>query len=312
VQVLKKIRSSASGCDDWGLVFARPANIIEHGRVVSRQLLLIQGGDEIDVTPANAADYLRSIERMYLGDGVLLQIRALQSGFYSVIPQEKIAILGPSGLLHHLGALKCPEFDPEDLRIGFEPKHGYTTESPQVKWLIETLLTFDEPQRRATVRFLTGSPSLPSGFQGLPRRLTVQLLTTATGHPAGDTYLPVIQACAGLFKLPRLGFAHLCHSFLLITFTHLLSTPQFFPWFSDTHLPIDSEKSFCLQYMPSKHSHHFYSFSFRFALMFLHQKRFSQRMNAVLVSLKIRINIFDKSIDPGLRIHLGKFNKNPC
>ena len=289
MQVLKKIRSSASGCDDWSLVFARPANMIEHGRLVSRQLQLIPGGDDVDVTPANAADYLRAIERMYLGDGVLLQIRALQSGFYSIISREKIAILGPSGLLHHLGALKCPEFDPEDLRIGFEPKHGYSAESPQVKWLIETLLTFDEPQRRATVRFLTGSPSLPSGFQGLPRRLTVQLLTTTTGHPAGDSYLPVIQACAGLFKLPRLGFTHLHHSF-----SHYIHTcsvnASFSVWFSDTHPPSDSERSFYLQYMPGKHPHHLYSIFFffsRLALMFLHQKRFPQRMNAVFGSRKV-------------------------
>jgi hypothetical protein len=257
MQALKQMRSSASVADECSLVFSQPVNIVEAGCVVSRQLHLIEDGDRVDVTEANASDYLRGIERLYLGDGIALQARALQSGFYSIISQEKISILGPSGLLHQLGALSCPEFDPEDLRIGFEPKHGYTVDSPQYSWLIETLLTFDEHQRRATVRFLTGSPSLPSGFQGLPKRLTVQLLTTTAGQPAGDSHLPCIQTCFGLFKLPRSIVAShdrmtLCvhQHFHLIPM--LCAARSFgFHSFTDTHLPSDLEKNCCLQYMPS-------------------------------------------------------------
>lgn len=203
LQALKQIKSSESSGDEWGLVFSEPANMVAQGCVVARPLHLVEGGDGVEVTAANAQEYLRAVERLYLGDGIAMQVQALRSGFYSIIPQEKISILGASGLWHLLGALACPEFDREDLRIGFEPKHGYTVDSPQYQWLIETLLTFDEDQRRATVRFLTGSPSLPSGFQGLPKRLTVQLLLHDNGQPVGDSYLPVIQCCFGLFKLPR-------------------------------------------------------------------------------------------------------------
>ncbi len=188
-------------------MFSQPAHVVEEGSIVARELHLVPGGDEIEVTAENSAEFLRAMERLYLGDGVLLQIRALQSGFYSTISQEHVAILGPSGLLHHMGALSCPEFDSEDLLIAFEPKHGYTSDSPQYKWLIETLLSFDESQRRAMVGFITGSPSLPSGFQGLPKRITVQMRLTDAGQPAGDSYLPYIQSCSGLFKLPRLGLS---------------------------------------------------------------------------------------------------------
>jgi hypothetical protein len=201
-QALKRIQSSGCGWD--GLVFACPAQIAEQGRVVPRQLELIPGGEEVDVTAENASEYLRAIERMYLGDGVLQQIRALQSGFYSIISQEDVAILGPSGLLEHMGALRCPEFDREDMLIGLKPENGYTTESPQYIWLIETLLTFDERQRRATIQFITGSPVLPSGFQGLPKRVTVQMMMTDTCQPCGDSHFPHCSTCAGLFKLPRL------------------------------------------------------------------------------------------------------------
>ena len=177
----------------------------EQGRIVARQLELVPGGGDIEVTAANASEYLRAIERMYLGDGVLQQIRALQSGFYSIISQEDVAILGPSGLLEHMGALRCPEFDREDMLIGLKPENGYTTESPQYMWLIEALLSFDEPQRRATIQFITGSPVLPSGFQGLPKRITVQMLMTDECQPCGDSHFPHCSTCAGLFKLPRLG-----------------------------------------------------------------------------------------------------------
>lgn len=229
MQALKQIRSSLSVCDDLGLVFALPVNIVHCGEIVPKQLLLAPGGDQIDVTAANASSYLRAIERMYLGEGVALQIRALQAGFYSIVSQEEISILGPSGLLRQLGALSCPKFDRADLRIGFEPKFGYSTDSPQYIWLIDTLLAFDEPQRRAVVQFLTGSPHLPSGFQGLPKRLTVQLLTTQSNQPAGDSYLPVMQTCAGLFKLPRSYFSP-CTKSLLFSFHDV--TPLIFRYSS--------------------------------------------------------------------------------
>ena len=213
-------------------MFAWPTNIVEQGCIVSRQLHLVQGGDEIEVTAANASEYLRAIERMYLGEGILLQMRALKSGFYSIVSQDKVAMLGASGLLHHMGALSCPPFDRVDLEIAFEPNHGYTTESPQFKWLIDTLLSLDECQRRATVRFITGSPSLPGGFQGLAKRITVQMHKTHTGQPSGDAYMPQVQTCAGLFKLPRF-VSRMLHiqppdiaPFRLIYFKHPVLKPR--------------------------------------------------------------------------------------
>jgi len=262
-------------------VFAQPACIVESGRIVSRQLHLVQGGDAIDVSSANAAEYLRAFERMYLGDGVALQIRALQAGFYSIIPQHQVAILGPSGLLHHLGCLTCPEFDLEDLRFGLEPKHGYDTQSPQYVWLIETLSKFDEPQRRALVRFLTGSPWLPNGFQGLTPRLTVQLQTTKEGRAADDCYFPVAQTCAGLFKLPRLDAAQLnllIICMLLRCYLHhrrcicaCTSTPH---WFAATLPPNGYEKRCFWQYLTS--APFLRACCFFCALTLIHQERISQ------------------------------------
>ncbi len=74
-------------------------------------------------------------------------------------------------------------------------------------WLLDVLSKFDERNRGAFVRFVTGAPWLPNGFQGLKfqgvkKPLTVQLLTTANNQPCGDFSCPYAQTCFGLLKLP--------------------------------------------------------------------------------------------------------------
>jgi E3 ubiquitin-protein ligase TRIP12 len=130
-----------------------------------------------------------------------MQITALRSGFYSVIQQSHIAVLGPCGLLYQLGCLGIAEFDPADLRAGLTPQAPYASSSPQYLWLLDVLSHFDERNRIAFVRFVTGAPWLPNGFQGLKIPLKVQQLTSR-GQPCDDSYAPFAQTCFGLLKLP--------------------------------------------------------------------------------------------------------------
>lgn len=188
------------------LDFTLETSIVEPGSRgivsdISKKLHLVRDGDKVDVTMENVAEYVRAVERMYLGDGVAMQISALRSGFYSVIQQSHIAVLGPCGLLYQLGCLGVPEFDVQDLRLGLTPTMPYTSSSPQYLWLIEILSHFTERDRRAFVRHFTGAPWLPNGFQGLKIPLTVQRLD-GMGRAAGDTYFPVAQTCMGFVKIP--------------------------------------------------------------------------------------------------------------
>ncbi len=81
-QMLKKLRTLlASGSpisqEDWDEngfdcldCFAMNTNIVEEGcrgtiSDISKQLHLVRDGDRLDVTKENAAEYLRSVERMY-------------------------------------------------------------------------------------------------------------------------------------------------------------------------------------------------------------------------------------------------------
>lgn len=189
------------------LDFTLQTNVVEQGSRgivpdISKRLHLVRDGDRIDVTMENAAEYLRAVERMYLGDGVAMQIRALKSGFYSVIEQSHVATLGPCGLLYQLGCLGVPEFDLQDLRGGLTPLAPYSSDSPQYLWLIEILSKFEEPDRLAFVRFVTGAPWLPSGFRGLRTPLELQLLTDKNNKPCDDSYAPFAQTCFGYLKIP--------------------------------------------------------------------------------------------------------------
>ena len=222
-ELLKLLRSSATSgtpiCEEvWCrngydcLDFTLPTNIAAAGckgivSDISRQLHLVHDGDKRELTPADAAEYVRAIERMYLGDGVAMQIRALRSGFYSVIEQSHIAALGPCGLLNQLGCLGVAEFDLQDLRLGITPFHPFTPTSPQYLWLIDLLSRFDQRDRLAFLRHVTGAPVLPNGFQGLKMPLQLQLRRRnprdgRPDQPCGDESAPFVHTCAGLIQLP--------------------------------------------------------------------------------------------------------------
>ena len=145
-----------------------------NGRLVMRGLELVPDGSKVDLSEANAAMFLKAFERMFLGDGVALQMRALRDGFYSIVPRDAVAILGASGLLRELCCLEVAPFDEEDVRFGLLPVNGYDADSPQFQWLIKSMLRFNQHERATFLRWVRGGPSLPSGFTGLPKRISVQ------------------------------------------------------------------------------------------------------------------------------------------
>lgn len=54
------------------------------------------------------------------------------------------------------------------------PDHGYTVDSPQIRWFCEILGSYSVEEQRAFLQFVTGSPKLPvGGFKTLTPPLTV-------------------------------------------------------------------------------------------------------------------------------------------
>jgi hypothetical protein len=196
------------------LDFTQPTFIAQPGSKgirsdISKVFHLVKDGHLIDVSRDNAADYLREFERLHLRDGVLMQLRALKSGFYSIIPRVQVAVLGPSGLLHLLGCLDVPQFDSNDMREGIVPQDPYNSQSPQFLWLLEILKSFDAIDRCNFLRFVTGSPCLPSGgfrglkFKGIIKPITVQKRKDDRCNVMGDSDLPFASTCFGVLHLPE-------------------------------------------------------------------------------------------------------------
>ena len=143
-------------------------------RLVVCGLELVPDGRNVDLCEENAPLFLKAYERLFLGDGVALQIQALRDGFHSVVSCDAVSILGASGLLRELYCLEVPPFDEEDVKFGLLPVNGYTVDSPQFQFLIKSMLHFNKHERAHFLRWLRGSPSLPAGFRGLPQRIRVQ------------------------------------------------------------------------------------------------------------------------------------------
>ena len=150
-----------------------PSHSGSGSRLVASALDLVPDGGNVEVCEANARMYLNAFERLFLRDGVALQIQALKDGFYSVVSPDSVAILGASGLLRELCCAEVAEFDEEDVRFGLQPGGGFTVNSPQFQWLVSSMMQFNERERAAFLRWVKGGPSLPSGFKGLLQPIKV-------------------------------------------------------------------------------------------------------------------------------------------
>jgi hypothetical protein len=150
-----------------------PSHCGSGSRLVACALDLVPNGGSINVCEANARLYLNAFERLFLRDGVALQIQALKDGFYSVISRDSVAVLGASGLLRELCCAEVAPFDEDDVRFGLQPVSGFSINSPQFQWLVSSMLQFNERERATFLRWVKGGPSLPSGFKGLVQSIKV-------------------------------------------------------------------------------------------------------------------------------------------
>lgn len=101
------------------------------------------------------------------------------AGFNEVFSIKTLSIFTPT----ELGCLLSGEdtipvpWTFHELVAAFEPVAGYTRQSPSYKLLLEVLVAFTGLERRAFVKFVTGSPNLPpGGFRNLFPKLKVTFL----------------------------------------------------------------------------------------------------------------------------------------
>jgi E3 ubiquitin-protein ligase TRIP12 len=99
-----------------------------------------------------------------------------------------------------LNGVVVKPFTIEELTQNIRPLQDYQFESPQIQWLFEELLAFDENQRIQFIQFVTGSMALPiGGLAELSPKLSV---ARRLGNDA-DQVLPSVATCTGYVKLPE-------------------------------------------------------------------------------------------------------------
>jgi E3 ubiquitin-protein ligase TRIP12 len=162
---------------------------------------LVPNGDQVAVTAINLESYINKIIDYTIDGGIIEQIKSFVEGFSEIFPFTSLLLFSAKELTR-LSGNELENWKVETLISAIHADHGYTSNSPQLKWLIDIMSTFDKGQRRKFLKFITGSPRLPfDGFKGLSPPFTVVLKHTE-GDLKPDDYLPSVMTCANYLKLP--------------------------------------------------------------------------------------------------------------
>ncbi|KAF4676599.1 Ubiquitin-protein ligase [Perkinsus olseni] len=161
-----------------------------------------------NVTCKNVGKVVEGVATAVTYTGVYWQLRAFADAFAEILSPSALSLWRSEDELTELtygSSAARPEYwTKEHLLSAIQPKHGYTSSSSAVQYLVEVMANELTPdQRQQLVRFLTGSPTLPiGGFAALKPQLTVvrQVLDDDSANP--DDFLPSVMTCASFMKLP--------------------------------------------------------------------------------------------------------------
>eukprot|EP00826_Nyctotherus_ovalis_P060185 TRINITY_DN8421_c0_g2_i1.p1 TRINITY_DN8421_c0_g2~~TRINITY_DN8421_c0_g2_i1.p1 ORF type:complete len:630 (-),score=192.75 TRINITY_DN8421_c0_g2_i1:163-2052(-) len=160
-------------------------------------------GSSVELTTENVGEYLSLTTYYTLNKTVSLQVNGFRNGFSLVLPVETLQFFKSSEMETLICGNKPEQWDVRMLSENILPVHGYHKDSPQYKHFIEYLTTLQRDKQRLFLKYVTGSPRLPSGgFAELTPKLTVAKRITPEGdHP--DLYLPSVMTCQNYLKVPK-------------------------------------------------------------------------------------------------------------
>ena len=114
---------------------------------------LIPNGRMIEVTDKNKKEYIISLCKMLMRDGILQQIESFSSGFYELIPKDLIQFFECHELELMISGLA--DINLTDLQQNTD-YHDYSANSIQIKWFWEILETLNLSEKAAFIQFVTG------------------------------------------------------------------------------------------------------------------------------------------------------------
>ncbi|ORX68523.1 HECT-domain-containing protein [Linderina pennispora] len=161
---------------------------------------LIPDGQDVLVTEANKAEYVRLVTEQRLSRAIKDQIAAFLTGFHDLIPQDLIQIFNEQELELLISGM--PDIDVDDWRNNTDYHGGYSASSAQIQWFWRAVRSFDQEERAKLLQFVTGTSKVPlEGFTHLQGSQGVQKFQVHKDF-GSPTRLPTAHTCFNQLDLP--------------------------------------------------------------------------------------------------------------
>lgn len=163
---------------------------------------LVEDGSNIDVDENNAEEFVRRVAYHVLFGGVYQQTEALLKGLGELIDITNLLVFKASEVELLFCGPSYEKWTSDFLVQATRCDHGFSHESPAVKYFLRLLSELDQEDQQRFVQFTTGSPALPlGGLRNLNPRLTIVKRTPESGR-SPDQCLPTVMTCTNYLKLP--------------------------------------------------------------------------------------------------------------
>eukprot|EP00037_Helgoeca_nana_P027065 m.307874 g.307874 ORF g.307874 m.307874 type:complete len:815 (-) comp27396_c0_seq1:2679-5123(-) len=172
---------------------------------------LIPNGAEIAVTGENRQEFVRLYTEFILTTSIAPQFEALSRGLHAVCGGPALRLFTPVEL--ELVICGSPQFDFNDLQSVATYDGGYSKESPCIEWLWDLVHSWDLPQQKQFLHYVTGSDRVP--IMGLK---TMTLVVQRNGSDSDR--LPTALTCFGRLLLPEYGSKSKLSERLLLALEH--------------------------------------------------------------------------------------------
>jgi len=160
-------------------------------------------GSNISVTIENLEEYLNLLAQQHLVNGVAAQLENFRKGFNEVFQMENLSAFSEDELESLICGVEESYWDMQTLLDNTKCDHGYSHDSPTVRYLLEILTELSPSEQKQFLLFVTGSPKLPvGGFKSMNPKLTI-VRKDLSGNSSLDNYLPSVNCCFYYLKLPE-------------------------------------------------------------------------------------------------------------
>nr|CEL71045.1 TPA: Ubiquitin--protein ligase, putative [Neospora caninum Liverpool] len=168
---------------------------------------LKEGGEKERLTDANKEEYIYLIAKHKMVTSVKAQLRALQQGFWSVIPVALLRMFNDRELDLLLNGQN--RVDVDDWKKNTQYSGGYCEDDPIIQWFWDVVgNTFNDEERGRLLQFCTGTSRVPSeGFRvlesnrGQLAKFTLQPIERSPGD--SPALLPRAHTCFNRLDLPK-------------------------------------------------------------------------------------------------------------